>query len=166
MVQRYDSFPHLFYFLFQMFDQSKEVFRNTHMVEKNFFNRVSEFKSFRKKILYEENCLLFNFKKKNFLKIDLKNYFKQQENESMQKIKKSVETLIRFRKKKLFLNIYTNFFKLNLYCCKGEKIFGFFVQNNSLRYSKFVIANNLDDFIKSVSVIWNLVIYFIFFQIH
>ena len=147
----------------QLFDQSKEIFRNLKFAEKKIAKKNLKFRIIGKKLSSIEKNLLFNSKNENNLKLNLKGYYEEQKIEFKKKFNKSSTMVISFKKKKLLLRYYSQLFKLNLTSFSKKKIRGFLIQSNSLQYSKFIINNSFHDHIKPVAVMWNIVVYFIFF---
>ena len=70
-------------------------------------------------------------------------------------------TIASAKKKKSIKNVYSKFFKLNLFLCKRKKLTGFLINSYSLKNTKLTI----DDFSlfnsNSKYTIWDIIIYFI-----
>jgi len=150
----------------QTIDIGKEYFRHI----KNIENKIST----KKLNLNIANFTISNQRKslnqwstKVFSSYPIRdNYFENQITKFRKKTKRILKKFIQLKKNKLNNQIFSIFFKLNIIFCMPEKIFGFLIHANSLRYSKFIVRSNILCSHSTEQTMLNIITYFIFFQIH
>merc|ERR1712166_922443 len=147
----------------QTIDRGKEHFRHIKNIENKISNKklnlnITNFTiSSQRKSLSQRSAKVFS----SYPIRD--NYFENQITKFRKKIKRILNKFIQFKKNKLNNQIFSKFFKLNIIFCMPEKIFGFLIHANSLRYSKFIVRSRILHSHSTEQTILNIIIYFIFF---
>ena len=151
---------------FKILDQGKEFFRDIKEKEKILKELIYYLNLKRKNILNRNYFFKFYAKKKNCSEFYFKTYFQNQR--KIEK-KQSNHVSIKYfscKKEKIKNNYLIKIIKFNLLFYKKSRISGFLIQNNSLKYSKFIINNNHLQHFDTIRILWNVITYFIFFHIH
>lgn len=148
-----------------IYDHGKELVRYIKNIEKKISNKNNKSRQLKKKI-YEKYSCNSDFKKiinlnKNFYIPSI-----YQTIHFQKLLGKILDIFIYTRQKKNILDIYSKFFKLNLYLCTKKKISGFLIHHKLLKYSKFVLNKNSPISRNIKNTIWNMINYFNFFQIY
>jgi len=153
-------------YCFQILDQGKEFYKSLKNIEKLFIlenlkYNMNKIQNIKKKLFF-----LNNSEKILGLKCHINVHFKNQINLWQKKLMHILGKFIRGKQYKHKKNLFSKIFKFNLFICKEKKISGFLIHNYSLKYSKFLINNTLQNNKDLNSSIWDTIAYFIFFQIH
>ena len=153
-------------YCFQILDQGKEFYKSLKNIEKLFIlenlkYNMNKIQNIKKKIFFVNNS-----EKILRLKCDINIHFKNQINLWQKKLMHILGKFTGGKQYKHKKNLFSKIFKFNLFKCKEKKISGFLIHNYSLKYSKFLINNTLQNNKDPNSTIWDTIAYFIFFQIH
>lgn len=153
-------------YYFTILAHGKELYRSFKKIEifftwHSFNSNLIKIKTFNKSLVLKFNCKKTVTSKDNFVK-----YFKNQTIASRKSAEKIFCTIALVKKKKYMGNIYSKFFKLNLFLFKKLNITGFLIHSYSLKYSKLTFDNFSMVSSNLKYTLWDIIIYFIFFEIH
>ena len=163
LISHYDLELNIF---FQILDQCKEFFRNIKEKEKILKELTYCLNLKRKNILNRNYFFNFYAKKNKCSELNFKTYFQNQMKVEKRQSKHASIKYFSCKKEKIKNNYLIKIIKFNLLFYKESRISGFLIQNNSLKYSKFIINNNHLQHFDTIRILWNVITYFIFFHIH